>query len=77
MRGVIAASIKAGIDIVRPLVGLDRHGRRAALADGEPGRDIGVRRHDHLVARGHAERAQGEMQGVESVGDADGVCASQ
>ena len=64
---------QSGIDVVGALVWLDWDRRRAALADREPGGDISVGGHNDFIARSDAERAQGEMQGVETIGDADGV----
>ena len=40
------------------------------LADREPGADIGVRRHDDLVARSDPESEQGKTQRIEAAADA-------
>ena len=54
------------------LVRLNGNWRRAALAYSEPSGDVSIRRHDDFIARRDAERAQGEMQGGKTIGDADG-----
>ena len=61
------------VDVVGARIGLHRHRRGAALADGQPGGDVGVAGHDDFVARPDAHGAQGQVQGVQAVGDADAV----
>ena len=56
----------------RPRKGV-RHRRGAALADGQPGGDVGVGRDDDLVAGADIHGAQGEVQGIEAVGNADAM----
>ena len=62
-----------GVDIVGGGIGLDRHRRRAGLADREPGRDIGVGGDDDLVALADPKGAQGQSERVEAVADADAI----
>ena len=52
---------------MRCRVGLDRHGNRAHVGYGKPGRDIGVRRDDDFVTLPDVERAQGQGERVEPV----------
>ena len=73
MRGVMAASMRRGVDVEGARVRLHRHRRGAALAHGQPGGDVGVAGHDDFVARPDVHGAQGQMQGVQAVGHADAV----
>ena len=61
------------VDVVGALVRLHRHRRRAALADGQPGGDVGVAGHDDFVARPDVHGAQGQVQRIQAVGHADAV----
>lgn len=58
-------------DVMGQRVRLDRHGNGAALAHRQPGRDIGIARHDDFIAWLHIQRAQRQVQCVEAVGDTD------
>jgi len=58
-----------GIDVVGGGVGFHRDGPRADSRDRQPGGDIGVRRHDHLVPRPDVERPEREDQRIKAVGD--------
>ena len=62
-----------GVDVVGALVRLHRHRRGAALADGQPGGDVGVAGHDDFVTRPDVHGAQCQMQGIQAVGHADAV----
>ncbi len=56
------------------------HGYRrgAGEVDGGSGRDHGVRAEDHLISRANACRAEGDMQPIGGVGEAEGVtCAGE
>jgi hypothetical protein len=59
------------VQVVGARVGLDRDRRRAALADGQPGRDVGVAGHDDLVALAHAQRLQAQVQRVQAIAQPD------
>ncbi len=50
---------------------VDRHGRPARLGDRLEGRDEGVGRHEHLVARLEAARDEGETERVQAAREAD------
>ena len=56
-----------GVDVEGALVRLHRHRRGAALADGQPGGDVGVAGHDDFVTRPDVHCAQGQMQGIQAV----------
>jgi hypothetical protein len=62
-----------GIEVVRARIRLHRHGRGAGVADRQPGRDVGVGRDDHLVARADVPRAEHEVHRIETVADAHAV----
>jgi hypothetical protein len=51
-------------------------GARARALDACDGRDAGVRRRDHLVARLDADREQGDRQRIRARGDADRVASA-
>jgi hypothetical protein len=61
------------IDVVGARIGLHRHRRGPALADGQPGGDVGVGGHDDFVARPDVHGTQGQVQGIKAVGHADAV----
>ena len=62
-----------GVDIEGALVRLHRHRRGPALADGQPGGDVGVAGHDDFVTRPDVHCAQRQMQGIQAVGYAYAV----
>ena len=62
-----------GVDVEGALVRLHRHRRGPALADGQPGGDVGVAGHDDFVARPDVHGAQRQMQGIQAVGHAHAV----
>ena len=63
----------AGIEVVGSGIGVDRHRDCAHLANGEPGRDEGIGRHDHLVTGCDLLRAKRETEGVEAAAYANAV----
>ncbi len=71
VRGVIAASMAAGIDQQVLVVDVDEDGHRADARCGLGRRDERVGRHDDLVAGPDADRAVGQFERVRAVGDAD------
>ena len=73
VRGVIAASISAGIDVEGRRLDVDKHRRRAAVADDVGGGDEGVADRDHLVARPDAEGQQRQMQRRRAVRNGAGM----
>ena len=64
------------VDVVRGLIGLDRHGPCADVARGEPRGDVGVRGHDDLVARTDLPCAQRERERIEAARHADAVAGA-
>ena len=62
-----------GIDVDPAGRRLDRHHRGAHRRHREPGRDIGVGRHDHLVAGAEVPGAQHQLQRLQPVAQADAV----
>ena len=57
------------VDVVGARIDSTRHRRRAALAHGQPGGDVGVAGYDDFVSRTHVHGTQGEVQSVQAVGD--------
>ena len=64
---------KPSVDAMGRRIGLHRHRRGADLADRQPTGDVGVGRHDHLVARTDVQRAQRQHQRIQPVAQADAV----
>ena len=61
------------VEVVRLGTGIDEHGPRTRGQDSQDGGDKRVRDRDDFVARSDIVRPQGELDGVEAAGDADGM----
>ncbi len=61
------------VNIVRLQIDIDRHDRRAALTDGEPGSDERVSGDDNFAARSYTESPQYKNQGIEAISHANRV----
>ena len=61
------------VEIERPRVRVDGHGRRAGPPGGQPGGDEGIAGDDHLVAGRDPARLDHEPERVESAPDRDAV----
>ncbi len=73
VRAVSAPASALRVEVQGARVHVHEDGPRARLHHGEPGEGGGDRGGDHLVAGSHAERAQGEREGVGAVPDRDRV----
>ena len=62
-----------GVDVEGDGIGFDRDGPCAGLGDGKPGGDVGVGRNDDFISRPAVERAELEMERVQTVGHTDTV----
>ncbi len=73
VRGVIAAFDQVRVNVIAALIRLHRHRRGTALADGQPGGDVSIGWNNDLVAGANLHRAQGKVQGIESIGYTDAM----
>ncbi len=73
VRGVIAASMRSGSILGPPGTRLDRHHGGADRRHRQPGRDIGVGRHDHLVAGAEVPGPQHQLQRLQAIAQADAM----
>ena len=64
---------RGGIELPRLPIGVDEHGRGAAVAHGARRRDEGEARHQHLVAGPDAGRHERQVQRDRAVGDGHAV----
>ena len=62
-----------GVDVIACKRGLDQHGGRPGVADGQHRRNKGVGGGDDLIARADAHRLEDQHQRVQSVAAADAV----
>jgi hypothetical protein len=62
-----------GIEVIGFTIRLYRHGHAAHEGNGQPGGNVGVARHDYLVAGLHIQRFQGQVQGIEAIGHPNGM----
>ena len=77
VRGVIAASTSAGVEVVGARVDVDEHRRGTGVPDRVGGRDEAERRADHLVARtARPAASRARCRAVVAAADGDGVAGA-